>query len=922
MNNNLLLGLLQNGAILLAFSVVYDFYWVSKSFSSKVVIGSLVGLTTTILMLTPWTYVPGITFDTRSIVLGLSGLFFGTIPTLIAMVVAAFVRYQQGGSGIWMGLTVILTSGTLGIIWRCLRERFRFNKIFFELIFLGIIIHVVMLFCTNLLPATSKDFVLKMIFWPTLTFYPALFVFVGLLMQKKSTNLKISEMISKNELMFRGLAEVSKEGIIVLKNNKIAFSNNSISDFFNLSKDELKGKSIEKLVSKSIIEKVRNENSISETMPYELELEIPGRGRQIFEFIRTQKDYGSDNYEFLSIRNLTKTKENERALEALHNRNNMLISTAMNGLWIIDMNNNIVDVNESYCKLTGYNKEEIIGKKIQDFDKSENQESLREKLGSLKQNQLLHIESQHITKYGKYLPVEINIKIIDFEGGLVVAFIRDLSEILTARQLLLSSERRYRELFEQIPDGIAVISQGIINFCNQSAARILGYDDASQTVGLKLNSIIVDENPADSIDWDSSYLPSEIKIRKAKDSLGNEIFLELRFTNLHESNINLVIFRNITSHINTNNKLIESEERFRLAFYTSPDSVNINRLSDGKYVEVNDGFMKMSGFTRDEVIGKTSIELGIWAEVEDREKLQKALQTNKTITNLEANFRLKDGSIVPGLMSATIIQIKGEPHIISITREITELKRKEIEINELNNSLEIKVAERTLELENLNRELEAFSYSISHDLKAPLRHISGFAEILFQNENLDIESKKITSTIISSAKRMAAMIDSLINFSKLGKKELSMNQIDPNKVVNDIIKNISIDKNNPEIEWSISTLPIIHADHRLIINVFENILGNAVKFSLKKEKPKIAVSASIEDESIIFLIEDNGAGFDMKYVGKLFNVFQRLHKDDEFEGTGIGLANVKKIIEKHGGKIWIESEINLGTKVYIKLPKT
>ena len=240
--------------------------------------------------------------------------------------------------------------------------------------------------------------------------------------------------------------------------------------------------------------------------------------------------------------------------------------------------------------------------------------------------------------------------------------------------------------------------------------------------------------------------------------------------------------------------------------------------------------------------------------------------------------------------------------------------------------LEQKVKERTLQLELINTELEAFSYSVSHDLRAPLRHIKGFIKLLEKNNiNLDEKSKRYIKIISESSEKMKVLIDELLEFSRLGKQEMINKQIELETLLNRLImeQTSMYDINN--IQWIIAKLPIVYADLALLTVVLNNLISNAIKYSSKQENPIIEIGslsneANNEDEEIVF-IKDNGVGFDMEYADKLFGVFQRLHHENEFEGIGIGLATVKRIISRHGGKIWAESMPNQGATFYFSLPK-
>ena len=236
--------------------------------------------------------------------------------------------------------------------------------------------------------------------------------------------------------------------------------------------------------------------------------------------------------------------------------------------------------------------------------------------------------------------------------------------------------------------------------------------------------------------------------------------------------------------------------------------------------------------------------------------------------------------------------------------------------------LEQKVKERTLQLELINTELEAFSYSVSHDLRAPLRHITGFIKLLEKNNvNLDEKSKRYIKIISESSQTMGILIDELLEFSKMGRQEMINKTIELEVLLNRLIMEQTTIYNINNIQWIINKLPIVYADLAMLTVVLNNLISNAIKYSSKQQTPIIEIGClSTETEEIIF-IKDNGVGFDMEYADKLFGVFQRLHHANDFEGIGIGLANVKRIITRHNGRVWAESIPNQGSTFYFSLPK-
>jgi light-regulated signal transduction histidine kinase (bacteriophytochrome) len=292
---------------------------------------------------------------------------------------------------------------------------------------------------------------------------------------------------------------------------------------------------------------------------------------------------------------------------------------------------------------------------------------------------------------------------------------------------------------------------------------------------------------------------------------------------------------------------------------------------------------------------------------------------------VEFNILHIDGSIRILLWnSANIMTSDGKTPVATIAQlhDITLRKQTEVEIKNLNETLELNVIERTKQLEAANKELEAFSYSISHDLRAPLRHINGFVDLLLKNNTaqLDEAGLRYLNIIAESSNEMGDLIDALLTFSRLSRTELQRTRINSEDLVNKVLKKFSDELSGRNIEISMVGMEDIMGDENLMCQVWVNLISNALKYSRNEEKTIIEFGCKSEPLQNIFYIQDNGVGFDMKYAYKLFGVFQRLHKTREFEGIGIGLANVERIILRHGGKCWAESEVGHGARFYFSIP--
>jgi light-regulated signal transduction histidine kinase (bacteriophytochrome) len=258
------------------------------------------------------------------------------------------------------------------------------------------------------------------------------------------------------------------------------------------------------------------------------------------------------------------------------------------------------------------------------------------------------------------------------------------------------------------------------------------------------------------------------------------------------------------------------------------------------------------------------------------------------------------------------IALQGSDQIQIALMDVTERKQAEERLKEASEHLEA-----------ANEELEAFSYSVSHDLRAPLRHMSGFVELLEKKlgDQLDEKTHKYTIAIAKSSKKMGMLIDDLLAFSKIGRTEMQKRIVSLNALLRGVVREISAEAKGRDIVWEIGELPDVYGDQSLLRLALVNLISNAVKYSSTRPRAEIKIECKDEGSEIICSVKDNGVGFDMKYADKLFGVFQRLHTEDEFEGTGIGLANVKRIISRQGGRVWADGSVGQGATFYFTLPK-
>jgi len=337
---------------------------------------------------------------------------------------------------------------------------------------------------------------------------------------------------------------------------------------------------------------------------------------------------------------------------------------------------------------------------------------------------------------------------------------------------------------------------------------------------------------------------------------------------------------------------------------------------NGKITDVNNAAEKVTGLSREQLIGTDFSDY-----FTDPEKARAGYEQvfREGLVQYELEIRHGDGHVTPVLYNAWVYRDEaGEVvGVFAAARDLSERKRAEEEIRKLNEDLQ----RRAAELQASNRELEAFTYSVSHDLRSPLRHIDGFSKLLLEEYSADLpeDARRHLSRIREGTRRMGMMVDDLLNLTRVGRKELSMQLTGLSSLLEEAIRDLKPEMAGREIEWRIGELPFVECDPALVKQVFANLLSNALKFTRLRERAVIEVGETTQDGRAVIFVRDNGVGFSMKYVDKLFRVFQRLHRSEDFEGTGIGLATVQRIVHKHGGRVWAEGELNKGATFYFTL---
>jgi PAS domain S-box-containing protein len=522
-----------------------------------------------------------------------------------------------------------------------------------------------------------------------------------------------------------------------------------------------------------------------------------------------------------------------------------------------------------------------------------------------------------------------------------------------SEQAIRASELSYRRLFETAKDGILILDAetGRISDVNPFLVELLGFPHSEivdKTVGelspfkdIESNKAMLERLQEQGyVRYEDLPLETTDNRRIAVEfvsnvyQVGDKKVIQCNIRDITERKraqdqirkLNAELEQRVidrTAQLQAANRVLrESEERFRLLVEGVQDYAIFMLSPQGHVISWNKGAERIKGYKVDEIIGKHfscfyTPEAIVQGKPE--EELRTAIEQGHTG---EEGWRVrKDGQQFWASVVITAIFDKGGclQGFAKITRDMTEAKRSEQAIYDKN----LKLEKNARDLARSNSDLEAFSYSVSHDLHAPLRHIVGFVELLQKGAGPSLSEKNLRhlTTISKSAKRMGDLIDDLLAFSRIGQSEMQKTEVNLDELVRETLGDFQAETTGREIVWTINALPVVRVDRALLRLVTVNLVSNALKFTGGRNKAKIEIGCGpdVANEKVIF-IRDNGAGFDPRYSEKLFGVFQRLHSQEEFEGTGIGLANVQRIIKRHGGRTWAEGVVDGGATFYFSIP--
>lgn len=593
------------------------------------------------------------------------------------------------------------------------------------------------------------------------------------------------------------------------------------------------------------------------------------------------------------------------------------IELSMNAVIVCDVNGKIKIWNDTATKIFGFTREEITNQDLTKIIPEKYVEShlkgmarARETKVSPLQGKLIQLSG--LRKTGEEFPVEISIGMWEAEGEYFFgAVVRDITEREKNEELVRQTEERYRQLVKGVKDYAIFLldTNGYITTWNTGAAKITGYSE-EEIIGKHFSIFYTDTDKARN--WPAHELEEatakgkyeEEGWRVRKD--GSLIQANVLITVLRNSKQEIVGFSKITRDITEKKKLEEQRDRF---FTINLDLLIIIDF-EGKIKRMNPSWSKVLGFELNELNETRFSQLLYPDDVEGANKAFAKLLAGESLEGYENRYYTKSGEVK--WLSWTASAVHSDKLIYAAARDITEKKRKDEELEKL-----------TRDLERSNQDLQQFAYVASHDLQEPIRMIISFMELLQKRYKgkLDERADQYIHFAVDGATRMKILINDLLSFSRAGTQGRPFVEVDLEKILSEVLQVLQLAIQDKKATVTHDPLPTIVADQYQIAQVFQNLISNAIKFRKDEEDPQVHISYTQQEDQYVFSVRDNGIGMEEKHIPKLFSLFKRLHSREKYEGTGIGLAICKKIVDRHGGKIWVTSEVGKGTTFSFSIPK-
>ncbi len=623
------------------------------------------------------------------------------------------------------------------------------------------------------------------------------------------------------------------------------------------------------------------------------------------------------------VRDISTRTQAEEALREKELEIDRFFANALDLLCIADTDGYFRRVNREWETTLGYPTAELEGKRFLDYVHPDDIDGTLNAMSDLgRQKEVLNFVNRYRHKNGSYRWIEWR----SFPAGkLIYAAARDITERKENEEVL----EMFRFTVDQASDEVVWIKKDArFDYVNDQACRMLGYtrDELMQLSLFDIDPYFPQKRWED--DWKNFQRGRQggtVIVESFQRRKSGELF-PVDVTAKHlwfgERELHVAVVRDITERKRAEEALQNSEELYRTIFRNT-GTATVLIAEDTTISLANPQFETLSKYSKKDIEGKKSWTEFVHKDDLDMMRAQHRLRREHQDAALKKYvFRFVAGDGTTRNILLTIDVIPGTTKSVASLLDITDREQAEAQIRLLNQELEERVRERTTQLEAANKELEAFAYSVSHDLRAPLRAIDGYARILIEDyqPSLDSEGERVCAVIHEETRRMGHLIDDLLAFSRIGRSHMVHAEIDVAAMANAVFHDLAIPDARSKIDFRIREVPNASGDPGLMRQVWTNLLSNAIKFTSKREKPVIEVRGEISGDEIVYSVTDNGAGFDMQYAGKLFGVFQRLHSTKDFEGTGVGLAIVQRIVHRHGGRLWAEGRPDHGATFYFTVP--